>query len=305
MTRNSNREYRNINGILLLKKPSGITSNDALQKIKKLFYARKAGHTGSLDKPATGMLPIFFGEATKFTSYLINADKYYYTRCQLGAETTTGDAAGEITGTNDVPTLIEKPLTGILSEFKGDIAQVPPMYSALKHKGQRLYKLAYKGIEVERKKRLVRIYDIKLINFTKDQLEIELHCSKGTYVRTLVEDIGRRIGCGAHVHQLIRTRVGDFAEDEMWTIDELIKLSETRFSNLLDVLLPVDSVVNGMPEVTLTHSSSSYITNGQSISVPNAPSKGMLRMYNQNHDFLGIGEVLKDGRIAPRRLVNL
>jgi tRNA pseudouridine55 synthase len=305
VTRPRKKKGRDVNGVLLLDKPPGITSNDVLQRVKRLFNANKAGHTGSLDKPATGMLPICFGEATKFTSFLLNADKYYYTCCQLGIETSTGDAEGQVTESHDIPALSEKRLSRVLAEFEGEILQVPPMHSALKHQGQRLYKLAYQGIEVDRKARPLTIYSIKLIGFTADQLELEIHCSKGTYIRKLVEDIGRRIGCGAHICKLVRTGVNNFSSEQMLSIDKLMKLSDTGQSSLDDVLLPIDSIIMEMPEVTLAYSISRYIENGQAVIVPHAPTAGMLRIYNQNHDFLGVGEVLEDGRIAPRRLVNL
>ena len=305
MTSQRKKKGRNIHGVLLLDKPPGITSNDVLQKVKRLFDARKAGHTGSLDKPATGMLPICFGEATKFTTFLLNADKHYYTRCQLGVETTTGDANGEVTRTHAIPVLSQNELSRVLAEFEGEIQQIPPMHSALKQNGQRLYKLAYQGIEVERKPRTVTIYSIKFIRYEADQLEIDIHCSKGTYIRTLVEDIGRRIGCGAHVFQLIRTGISDFTKEQMLTVAELLKLSESGLSSLDEILLPIDSIIKQMPKVTLAHSISRYIENGQPVIIPHAPTEGLLRIYNQNHDFLGIAEVLEDGRIAPKRLVNL
>ena len=305
MTKRKNKRGRNVNGILLLDKPSGITSNDALQMLKRIFNARKAGHTGSLDKPATGLLPICFGEATKFTSYLLNADKHYIARCQLGIETTTGDAAGKITKTKKIPKLTIKQMSQLLSRYQGDIDQVPPMHSALKHKGQRLYKLAYQGIEVERQSRPVYIYSIKLLELNKDQMDIEVHCSKGTYIRTLVEDIGKDIGCGAHLLNLVRTGVGRFSQDEMINMETITELADKGQSNLDSTLLPIDSIITEMPKVTLMNSVSCYLEKGQAVIVPHAPTDGMLRIYNENQDFLGVAEVLEDGRIAPRRLVNL
>jgi tRNA pseudouridine55 synthase len=288
-----------------LDKPAGWTSNDILQRVKRMFDANKAGHTGSLDKPATGMLPICFGEATKFTSYLLNADKHYYAVCKLGEETTTGDAAGEITVTNKVPNLSQKEILGALDDFQGDILQVPPMYSALKQNGQRLYKLAYQGVTVPRDPRPVTIYGIKLVSFTDDQFDIEVFCSKGTYIRTLVEDIGRRIGCGAHIIKLNRTGVSHFSSEQMISFDKLVDISKIDQSLLDEMLLPVDSFIKEMPEITLVDSVSHYLRDGQAVIIPNAPTSGMLRIYNENHDFLGVGEVLDDGRIAPRRLVNI
>jgi len=296
---------RDVHGVLLLDKPAGITSNDALQIVKRLFNAGKAGHTGSLDRPATGMLPICFGEATKFTSFLLNADKRYLARCRLGAETTTGDADGEVTGSWPVPELTDEDIVRVLQGFQGQIDQIPPMHSALKHKGQRLYKLAYQGIEVEREPRTITIHSINLLRYEQDWFEIEVYCSKGTYVRTLVEDIGRQIGCGAHITGLVRTEVGPFRAVAMTTLDEIADLSEKGLEFLDKLLLPIDTVVLEMPEIILSESVSCYLGQGQAVIVPHAPTQGMLRIYNENHDFLGVGEVLDDGRIAPRRLVNI
>jgi len=295
---------RDINGILLLDKPTGITSNDALQIVKRMYNAAKAGHTGSLDRPATGMLPICFGEATKFTSYLLNADKHYLAQCRLGVTTTTGDADGEITATHAVPEdLSVDAINKVLAQFKGEILQVPPMYSALKHKGQRLYTLAYQGIEIEREPRPVTIYDIRLTEFAAPCFGIAVHCSKGTYIRTLVEDIGNQIGCGAHITSLVRTAVGPFKQG-MISQTELARLSEQGYESLDSQLLPIDAVIQDLPEITLSGSVSRYLGQGQPVIVPHAPTSGMLRLYDQDHRFLGVAEVLDDGRIAPRRLVN-
>ncbi len=296
---------REIHGILLLDKPSGITSNDALQIVKRMYDASKAGHTGSLDKPATGMLPICFGEATKFTSYLLNADKHYRARCQLGIMTTTGDADGEITARQTVPAnLSAADINSVLGNFNGEIQQVPPMYSALKHKGQRLYKLAYQGIEVEREPREVTIYSISLLDYADEQFGIEVHCSKGTYIRTLVEDIGKLLGCGAHIISLVRTAVGPFQQG-MISQDKLVQLSGQGVQELDSLLLPIDAVIQDLPEIMLSGTVSRYLGQGQPVMVPHAPTEGMLRIYDENHHFLGVGEVLDDGRIAPRRLVNI
>ncbi len=296
---------REIHGILLLDKPSGITSNDALQIVKRMYDASKAGHTGSLDKPATGMLPICFGEATKFTSYLLNADKHYRARCQLGIMTTTGDADGEITARQTVPAnLSAADINSVLGNFNGEIQQVPPMYSALKHKGQRLYKLAYQGIEVERDPREVTIYSISLLDYADEQFGIEVHCSKGTYIRTLVEDIGKLLGCGAHIISLVRTAVGPFQQG-MISQDKLVQLSGQGVQELDSLLLPIDAVIQDLPEIMLSGTVSRYLGQGQPVMVPHAPTEGMLRIYDENHHFLGVGEVLDDGRIAPRRLVNI
>ncbi|NNE37342.1 MAG: tRNA pseudouridine(55) synthase TruB, partial [Gammaproteobacteria bacterium] len=296
---------RDVHGVLLLDKPQGITSNDVLQKVKRIFNAKKAGHTGSLDKPATGLLPLCFGEATKFTTYLLNADKHYISKCKLGVITSTGDQAGEVIAESEVPGLSSQTLQAVLEDFRGEIQQVPPMYSAIKQNGQRLYKLAYQGKEVERPPRAISIYDIELLSFQDDEFEIKVHCSKGTYIRTLVEDIGNRIGCGAHITQLIRTGVSKFTSDEMVSMQTILDCAEQGNEALDELLLPIDSIIGDMPEVTLNGSITRYIENGQPVMVPQAPTEGLIRIYNEKHDFIGIGEVLDDGRVAPKRLVNL
>ena len=296
---------REVHGVLLLNKPKGITSNDALQIVKRIYNAKKAGHTGSLDKPATGMLPLCFGEATKFTSYLLNADKHYVAICKLGVITTTGDKSGDILQTSDVPELNEKMLRSVLSEFIGKIQQVPPMFSAIKRNGKRMYELAYEGKVVDRDPREVSIHSIELIWLKGDEFSISVHCSKGTYIRTLAEDIGNRIGCGGHIVDLQRTAVSCFTSNNMISMDELHERAEIGEQELDKLLLPVDSIIDDIPEITLTHSSTHYITNGQAVMVPHAPTEGLIRIYNENHDFMGVGEILDDGRVAPRRLVNL
>ena len=215
---------RNVSGVLLLDKPQGGSSNHVLQRVKRLFGAAKAGHTGSLDPLATGMLPVCFGEATKISAFLLDADKRYHLKCQLGVNTTTGDAEGEIVDTQDVSAISEKDVKKVLPGFLGEIEQVPPMYSAIKHNGERLYKLARQGIEVERKARQVTIYDIEYIALDWEQLgdqqrlilELEVHCSKGTYVRKLAQDIGEVLGCGACISRIRRTKIGPFSLKEAY-----------------------------------------------------------------------------------------
>lgn len=301
--RRRSRGGRDIHGLLLLDKPSGMTSNEALQYVKRLFRARKAGHTGSLDKSATGLLPLCFGEATKFSSFLLDADKRYTTVIRLGMETTTGDAEGELRTELPVPELTAARIEQALAQFRGDIEQVPPMYSALKHKGRRLYELAYKGIEVEREPRPVTIYRLDLIEFNEVELTIDVLCSKGTYIRTLAEDIGRALGCGGYVSSLKRTGSGPFTETEMITMEALERRAQSGFEALDVCLKPVDAVLREMPEVALTETVAYYLKQGQAVLIPNAPTEGLLRMYTGNGDFLGVGEVLDDGRVAPRRLV--
>ena len=290
---------------MLLDKPAGITSNDALQKVKRLFDARKAGHTGSLDKTATGLLPLCFGDACKFSSYLLDADKHYLAKCQLGVETNTGDAAGEVTSERPVPALHENALIEILNEFCGEISQIPPMFSALKQNGQRLYKLAYKGEEVERAPRAVTIHQISLSELTDTHFEIEVICSKGTYIRTLAEDIGRRIGCGAHVTSLRRLGAGPYTAEHMIDMSELDKLARVGQEQLDKSLVSIDSALVNLPELCLSESLVFYLCQGQTVTVANAPTQGLVRLYKQGKAFIGLGEVLDDGRIKPRRLLKL
>lgn len=292
-----------MHGVLLLDKLPGITSNDSLQHIKRIYQANKAGHTGNLDKPASGLLPICFGEATKFTSFLLNADKRYVARCQLGIETATGDSEGKIIRERPIPQLVEEDLEATLQTFMGTIDQIPPMFSALKQNGQRLYKLAYQGIEVKREPRRITIYKNILVEFTGEQFEIEVACSKGTYIRTLVTDIGNALGCGAHIISLRRTATGPFHENNMISVMSICNLAEQGLDAIDELLLPIDAVIHGIPEVVLTDSVSSFIGQGQAVMVAHAPTEGILRIYNENRDFLGIAEVLDDGRITPRRMV--
>lgn len=299
-----NNTKRNINGILLLNKPQGITSNSALQQVKRIYNAKKAGHTGSLDPLATGMLPICLGEATKFSQYLLDADKTYSTTVKLGIQTTTSDAEGEIVATKPVPFLSESYLQTILNRFRGEIEQIPSMYSALKHQGQPLYKLAREGITVERKVRKVTIYDLTLMYFDQDSLTLTVRCSKGTYIRTLAEDIGHIIGCGAHLAALYRIDVTPFKEWQMHDINELRELHQQQdFAKLDSLLLPLDSVLQSWPRIELTQTSAYYFRQGQAVFVSQAPTRGWVTLLS-NGQFLGVGEMLDDGRIAPRRLIS-
>lgn len=294
---------RALTGVLLLDKPVGLTSNDALQRVKSLYRAKKAGHTGSLDKTASGLLPICFGEATKFSGFLLNADKHYRTICKLGIQTSTGDAEGEIVFRGAAPKLAHKEIETVLTKFKGTVLQVPPMFSALKHKGQRLYKLAHQGLEVDREPREITIHDINLLAYRDDEFEIEVLCSKGTYIRTLAEDIGKELGCGAHVKTLKRIGVGPYTQEKMVTMFELETIAETGLSNLDAELLGIDTVVQDIPAINLIDSVAYYLCQGQPVMVPQAPTRGMLRIYTEDSRFLGVGEVLTDGRVAPKRLI--
>jgi tRNA pseudouridine55 synthase len=304
VSRQRKKRGRNISGILVLDKPAGLSSNGALQHVKRLFNANKAGHTGNLDVPATGLLPICLGEATKVSAYLLDSDKIYRARCKLGVMTTTADAAGEVVSTNDVPEFSKSDLEGILEKFIGDIEQVPPMYSALKQDGKRLYELAYKGIEVERKARNITIYGIKLIELSQDEFEMEVACSKGTYIRTLAEDIGKELGCGAHILTLRRLEAGPFKESQMITPEKLQEISDAGLQQLDELLLPMDSALNHLPEVRLTEDTSYYLCRGQAVTVSGLPESGRLRIYDGTGDFIGIGEVSDSGQLSPKRLIN-
>ena len=297
---------RNISGVLLLDKPQGGSSNHALQKVKRLFGAAKAGHTGSLDPLATGMLPVCFGEATKISAFLLDADKRYRLKCQLGVSTTTGDTEGEVVDTQDVAAINQQSVEAILPTFLGEIEQIPPMYSALKHNGERLYKLARQGIEVERKARKVTIYGIDFLSLGRNSadqliLELEVACSKGTYVRTLAEDIAKKLDCCAHITALRRLTVGPY-DGEMMTMDQLMVLAEQGHEALDGCLQPVDSGVANWPDVHLAADAAFYVQQGQAVMVPHAPTQGWVRIYDQSQ-FLGLGEIQDDGMVAPRRMI--
>ncbi len=304
MTKRGRSKGRKVNGVLLLDKPVGLTSNEALQKVKSIYKAKKAGHTGSLDKMASGLLPICFGEATKFSGFLLDADKHYRTVCKLGIQTTTGDADGEIISRQVAPTLTQKKMEAVLTGFRGSILQVPPMFSALKHKGQRLYKLARQGLEVEREPRKITIHVLNLLGYQDDEFELEVLCSKGTYIRTLAEDIGKELGCGAHVKTLKRIGVGSYTSENILTMSGLETIAESGLTSLDAELLGIDAGLQHMPAISLVDSVSYYLCQGQPVMVPQAPTRGMLRIYTENSCFLGVGEVLADGRVAPKRLVN-
>ncbi len=303
MGRRRNRG-RNINGVLLLDKPEGMTSNKALQEIKFLYKAAKAGHTGSLDPLATGLLPICLGEATKLSAFLLDADKHYRVKVKLGETTTTADAEGEVVERADPSGVSEENIRAVLAEFQGEQQQLPPMYSAVKHQGERLYKLARQGIEVEREPRTIQIYALDLLGFELPEFEMDVHCSKGTYVRTLAEDIGKRLGCGAYVSALRRTGVGPYGDDAMLTLEQVqAAFGEKRFEEMDNWLLPLESALSNWPEVVLTADAAFYMKQGQAIQVPNAPTSGWVRLYANKTEFLGVGQILDDGRVAPKRLM--
>ncbi len=297
---------RDVHGVLLLDKPIGLTSNDALQKAKRLFAANKAGHTGSLDPLASGMLPLCFGEATKVSAFLLDADKSYTVTCLLGARTATADAEGEVVERRPVPALSAAGIEKVLAGFRGEILQVPPMYSALRHQGQRLYDLAREGVDVPREPRPVTIHELRLTAWSADSLSLEVRCSKGTYIRTLVEDLAQALGTVGHVTLLRRLAVGPFGPDAvMHGLQALEAALAAGGSAALDgLLLPVDHAVRHWPMASLSGDSAWYFARGQAVFVPGAPSSGRLRVYGDGR-FLGMGEIQSDGRLAPRRLMNL
>jgi len=300
-----NKKGRNVSGILLLDKPMGMTSNAALQGVKRLFDANKAGHTGSLDPLATGVLPLCFGEATKFSQYLLDANKHYLARIKLGVVTDSGDSDGIVLERHSVPEIKDAALEAVLGGYRGAITQIPPMFSAIKVNGQPLYKLARQGIEIERKERPVHIYNLEVVAREFDEITLDIQCSKGTYVRTLAEDIGSDLGCGAHVIALRRLGAGPFTIDETVQMDLLESLSADK-EQLDSLLLPISSAVKDWPSVELTDVTASYVRQGQPVQIANAPTQGWVSIFSETDDddeFIGVGEILEDGRIAPRRLV--
>ncbi len=297
------RTGRNVHGILLLNKPVGISSNAALQRVKRLFQARKAGHTGSLDNLASGLLPICLGEATKLSGFLLEADKYYQAELTLGVTTTTGDAEGDVLQNRASTGIDQKKIDVVIQSFIGPIQQVPPMHSAIKYQGQALYKLARQGKVVERKARSVRIYALTVLSWVENRISIDVHCSKGTYIRTLAEDIGEALGCGAYVSALHRSGVGDYRD--LFDFETLEQYAQQGLEVLDSLLIPMHTALSHWYEVCLTADLAFYVQQGQPVQVSQAPTSGWVKLFDDNGHFLGIGEVLDDGRIAPRRLINL
>lgn len=295
------RVKRAIDGVLLLDKPLGYSSNQALQQVKRLYQAAKAGHTGSLDPLATGLLPICLGEATKFSHFLLDADKSYRALIQLGSTTTTGDAEGEVLIRNEV-NVTSAFLQETISKFVGQIEQVPPMYSALKHEGKALYEYARNGQEIVRPARTVTIFDIRLNSFDPvlNSVEIDVVCSKGTYIRTLAEDIGQALGCGAHLAGLRRLTTAHFSLQHACTLEQLEAMSMEQRDK---ALLPVESPVQDLPSLTLDADSAYYLLQGQSIWKSGLKMNGLFRIYHEDGRFLGLGELDADGKVAPKRLL--
>ena len=295
---------RDIHGVFLLDKPQGMSSNDIMQKVKRIFQANKAGHTGALDPLATGMLPICLGEATKFSQFLLDADKRYLVTAKLGERTDTSDAEGQIVETRDVNVKIPEILTA-LEQFRGDILQVPTMFSALKHNGKPLYEYARQGITVEREARPITIFELNFIEYNAPYLTLEVHCSKGTYIRTLVDDLGEALGCGGHVTMLRRTAVADYPTEKMLDWHALQSLAEQQDLALLDaLLLPMDTTVAKLPALTLNESQTQGIGFGQRIKFDN-PNRlqGQVRLFSYENRFLGVAVIDENNVIRPQRLV--
>jgi len=296
---------RNIDGILLLDKPKGLTSNQALQNVKRMFNARKAGHTGSLDPLATGMLPICLGEATKISGFLLDSDKRYTAVCRLGIRTDSADADGVVISERSLQNVSDLRITEVIKQFTGAQMQTPPMHSALKRNGVPLYKLAHQGISVEREARPVTVYSLELAGFSGNTMEISIHCSKGTYVRTVVDDIGEALGCGAHIVELRRLSVGPFRENSsMYCLDELNSTKEQGVTLLDDLLLPVESGLSDWPVVELRQDGVVSLCQGQTVYMPQVKSAAYVRLHAPDGQFLGVGSVGEMGQIVPKRLMN-
>ncbi len=307
MSSGRKQKGREVNGILLLDKPQGMSSNACLQQAKHLFQVSKAGHTGALDPLATGVLPLCFGEATKVSQFLLEADKGYLTRIRLGERTDTADAEGAVISVRPAEAITRNMVLDALSQFRGVILQCPPMYSALKHKGQPLYKLARAGLEVERKLRQVTVSDLILHDFENTpegtELSLEIRCSKGTYVRTIADDLGEALGCGGHVRELRRLQAGVFRIEDCITPAALqASLAEGGLDALDSLLRPADQAIDHLPRVMLSSDLALCVRRGQAVMVENAPAGELLRLYD-NEEFIGIGSMLDDGRVAPRRLM--
>ncbi|MBY4838967.1 tRNA pseudouridine(55) synthase TruB [Pantoea sp. DY-5] len=304
------RRGRDVHGVFLLDKHQGASSNDVLQKIKRLFNANKAGHTGALDPLATGMLPVCLGEATKFSQYLLDSDKRYRVIARLGERTDTSDADGNIVETRPI-TFDQAALDAALDYFRGDTMQVPTMFSALKYQGRKLYEYAREGITVPREARPIKVFELQFIRWEGDELELEIHVSKGTYIRTIIDDLGERLGCGAHVIMLRRLQVARYPIERMVTLEQLqevaatVNMAETPDYSALDaLLLPMDSPAEEFPIVNLLPTVAAYFKQGMPVQVADAPEQGLVRVTEGDEQkFIGMAEIADDGRVAPRRLV--
>lgn len=301
------RKWRPVHGVVLLDKPLGLSSNQALQQVRRLFQAEKAGHTGALDPLATGMLPLCFGEATKYSQFLLDADKYYRTSLHLGVRTTTGDKEGEVLTEMTPPGLSGSQLESVLDRFRGSIEQIPPMYSALKHEGKPLYEYARKGIVIERKKRAVQIHQLNLLERTKDSMTLDVRCSKGTYIRSIGEDIGEALGCGAHLSSLRRISTAHYEPKYMLTLEELTEIAKDGYDALDQHLLPIDTAVMHLNKVELRPDQATDLCHGRRIEMHlhlDLELGSLIRLYRKDsEEFLGLGMTM-DGIIKPHRLVN-
>ncbi len=294
---------RKVNGIVLLDKATGLSSNAALQQVKRLFEAQKAGHTGSLDPLATGVLPLCLGEATKVSQFLLDSDKAYRARLKLGVRTDSGDSEGMETSKRDCSAVSRKDIESALRQFEGEIEQTPPMHSAIKVDGVPLYKMARKGIEIERKSRTVRIDRIELFQYEGDEAEIEVACSKGTYIRTIADDLGEKLGCGAHIIALRRIQAGKFCEPQCISLEELQRIKESDgLAGIDEYLIAMDEAVGDLPEVRLPSITADCVKHGQAVLVRHLPAEGLVRLYDEE-EFIGIGAIDDDGKVAPRRLL--
>ncbi len=298
---NQQNPKQDIDGILLVNKPYGLTSNAVLQQVKRLFLAKKAGHTGSLDPMATGMLPVCFGEATKFCQYLLDADKCYEVTGLLGVKTNTGDAMGEVIACTEAFTVSDADLQVVLSQFLGSIMQVPSMFSALKHQGTPLYKYARAGIDIPRPARSVTIHSLQLNQFDGQQLSLTVTCSKGTYIRNLIEDIGEQLGVGAHVTRLHRSYTAGLADEPMFTMDEL-QLKSTE--QLMSCLLPMERAVNYLPSVAVSCDTAYALRQGKVVNdIVAAGITGCVRLYENDTHFMGLGDLQATGLLKVKRLL--
>ncbi|MDF2177072.1 tRNA pseudouridine(55) synthase TruB [Aliiglaciecola sp. CAU 1673] len=304
------RKGRQIDGIFLLNKGLGVSSNHALQQVRRLFNASKGGHTGALDPLATGMLPICLGEATKFSQFLLDADKKYSVTAKLGIRTTTSDADGEVVESRPVA-VTEAQLLNAIDSFKGQSKQVPSMFSALKYQGKPLYHYARQGIDVPREARDIEIFSIRMSRFAGDEVAMEVHCSKGTYIRSLVDDLGQMLGCGAYVSRLDRTAVADYPVERMMTIEALQAFAEQHksgeeidWSALDALLLPMDTAVASLPSCQVPVEKLSYFSNGNPVQTACCQAPGQVRAYAvDTGTFLGVAELDSESRLAPKRLV--
>lgn len=294
----------NITGVLLLDKPEGLTSNQALQKVKHLVGAKKAGHTGSLDPKATGMLAICLGQATGFSQYLLESDKEYLVEGQLGAVTPSGDSETEITQQRPFSHITREQVEAALQDFRGQILQTPPMYSAIKVQGSPLYRLARKGVTVAREPRQVTVYSLNLEAFQEGRVTLRMRCSKGTYVRTIITDLGEKLGCGAYVTKLRRLAIGPYSAHEMVTLEEL-SAKIAAGDNLASTIKPVSSILQNLQTVVVTQAMQYYLRHGNSILAPQTPDGGLVQLVGKAGELVGVGEVLANGKIGPCKLMRV